>query len=111
MAAKLASSIITFILCIAFGVVVLATMLIAMNGYSESDSTWGLGAFVLLAFAASFLMAVGAYFTTGKMQKKKYKPVVSSITSILIFSIVGLKLEIVSSLIGIGIAEFVRANY
>lgn len=111
MAVKLVSLFITFKLCIAFGVVVLATMLMAMNGYSESDSTWGIGTFILLAFAVSLLMALSSFFLAGKLIEKQYSSVAASIISILIFSIVGLVLEIVSSLIGVGVSEFVRVNY
>ena len=111
MAAKLATFFITFILCIAIGVVVLATMLNTLNGYSESDSTWGLGSFVVLAFAVSLSMSLSAFFLAGTLQKKQNSRIAASIISIPVLSIVGLGLEIVSSLIGIGVAEFVRVNY
>ena len=91
--------------------VVLATMLVAMNGYSESDSTWGLGMFILLAFAVSLLMALSSFFLAGKLIEKQYSSIAASIISILVCSLVGLGLEVVSSLIGIGVAEFVRVNY
>lgn len=109
MAAKLVSLFITFILCIAIGVVVCATMLVAMNGYSESDSTWGLVTFVVLAFAVS--LSLSAFFPAGTLQKKQNSPIAASIISIPVLSIVGLGLEIISSLIGVGVAEFALVNY
>ena len=38
-------------------------------------------------------------------------PVISALISVAVFSVVGIGLQIVSSLIGVGIAEFVRVNY
>jgi hypothetical protein len=109
--AKLVSLFITFKLCIAIGVVVLATMLIAMNGYSESDAMWGLGVFVLLAFFVSILMAIGAYILNGRLVGKNYNSIVAVIVPVLVFSVGGCGLLIISSLVGVGVAEFVRVNY
>ena len=84
-------------------------MLVAMNGYSESDSTWGLVTFVVLAFAVS--LSLSAFFLAGTLQKKQNSRIAASIISIPVLSIVGLGLEIISSLIGVGVAEFARVNY
>ena len=110
MATKVIAALITLILNIAVGVVVLATMILAMNGFSESDATWGLGAFVVLAFVVAMLMAVGAFFLAGFFIKKQYNSIAAAILPILVFSVIGAGLEIVSGGIGIGIAEFVRVN-
>lgn len=111
MAAKIIAASITLILNIAAGVVVLATMILAMNGYSESDATWGLGAFVLLALIVAVLMALGALLLSGFFTKKQYSAIAAAILPILIFSIVGAGLEIVAGGVGVGIAEFVRVNF
>lgn len=111
MAAKLSSLLITFILCIAIGVVVLATMLFAMNGYSESDAMWGLGVFAVLAFFVSILMAIGAFVLNGRLVGKQYSSIIAVIVPVLVFSVVGCGLLIISSLIGVGVAEFVRVNF
>lgn len=111
MLAKLTALFITLILCIAISVVVLATMLIAMNGYSESDAMWGFGAFVLLAIFVSILMAIAAYLLNGRFVAKEYSPIVAVIVPVVVFSVVGCGLLIISSLIGVGVAEFVRVNY
>ncbi len=111
MAAKILAAILAFVLNIAVGVVVLATMIIAMNGYGESDAMWGLGTFVVLALVAALLMALGAFLLTGYLSNKQYNPVVTVIVSILAFSIIGSLLETVAGLIGVGVAEFVRVNF
>lgn len=111
MAAKIIAALVTLILNIAVGAVVLATMIIAMNGFSESDATWGLGAFVVMAIVVAVLMAVGAFFLAGFLTKKQYGAIATAIIPILVFSVVGAGLEVVSGLIGVGVAEFVRVNY
>ncbi len=111
MAPKIIAAIITFIIDIAVGVIVLATMLIAMNGYSESDASWGLGAFVILAFVVALIMGIGAFLLAGLLTKKQYSGIGAAIIPILVFSIVGAGLEVVAGGIGVAIAEFVRVNF
>ncbi len=111
MAAKITAFLITLIANIAAGVVIFLLMLVVMNGFSESDATWGLGAFVVLAFIVAVLMALGAFFLAGFFIRKQYSSIAAAILPILIFSIVGAGLEIVAGGVGVGIAEFVRVNF
>ncbi len=111
MAAKIIAALVTLILNNAVGVVVLATMIIAMNGFRESDATWGLGVFVVMAIVCAVVMALGAFFLAGFLTKKQYGSIATAIIPILVFSAVGAGLEVVSGLIGVGVAEFVRVNY
>jgi hypothetical protein len=111
MAAKVIATLTTLIANIAVGIAVLVTMIIAMNGYGESDAMWGLGAFVVLAVVVAVLMALGAFFLAGFLTKKPYGIVATAIIPILIFSVIGAGLDIVSSLIGVGVAEFVRIKF
>ena len=60
MASKIVSASLVLILNIAFGVVTLVMMLIAMNGYSESDATPGLVTFIVIAAGSAIAMAAGA---------------------------------------------------
>lgn len=110
MAAKIAAFVVTLIANIIAAIVILFAMLVAMNGYSESDATWGFGAYVLLALIVAFLMSVSALLSVGFLAKKQFGPVGSALIAIAVFSIVGLGLEIVCGLIGVGMAEFVRVN-
>ena len=72
MTSKIVAFILTLTLSLAAGTVVLLFLLIAMNGYSESDAMWGLGVYALLAFAVSVLMGFGAFLATGSLQKRQY---------------------------------------
>lgn len=111
MAAKLIAALIVLIANIAVGVVVLATIIIAMNGFSEGDASWGLGAFVVLAFVVAVLVALGAFFLAGFLTKKQYGSIAAAIIPILVFSVVGAGLEIVAGGIVVAVAEIVRVNF
>jgi hypothetical protein len=111
MAAKVAAAIITFLISIAVAAVTLFVMLVAMNGYSESDAAWGLGAFILL----SVLIAVGsgavAFLFTGRLMKRAHPPFVAAVIAVLACAPAPIVLEIGASLIGVGISELVRKNF
>ena len=111
MAQKIVAAIFTFVLCLAVGVVVLATMILAMNGYSESDASWGLGVFVVLALVVSVVMALAAFFLAGFLAKKQYGPITTAIIPILVFLVVGAGLEVVAGGVGVAVAELVRVNF
>ena len=111
MAPKIIAAILTLLINIAAGVVILFMMLVAMNGFSESDATWGLGVYIVLGLMISLLMGVGAFFFASRLLKKEFSPVASVLISIPVFAIAGSVLKMVSSLIGIGVAEYVRVKY
>jgi hypothetical protein len=111
MTAKIAAFIITLIINVAAGIVVLFAMLLAMNGYSESDATYGIVAFIVLAIFVSLLMATLAVFVVQVLIKRQFRAVVSAIIAVCAFSVIGVVLKSVCGMIGIGVTEFVRVNY
>lgn len=111
MAVRITAFLLTMIANLIAGVVIFFMVLIAMNGFSESDAQWGLGGYIILAVIVSILMGIGAVLLVHLLLKKKFSPPVSALIAIPVFSIVGIGLEVVCSLIGIGIAEYVRVNY
>lgn len=96
---------------IAAGLMLLFMMLVAMNGFSEGDAAWGLGAYIVLAIIVSIVMSIGAAMFVQFLLKKHFSGVVSALIAIPLFSIVAIGLEVVCSLIGVGVSEFVRVNY
>jgi hypothetical protein len=108
---KIAASLITLTVNIIAGVVILFIMLIAMNGYNESDAEWGLGAYIILAVIVTLLMSIGAFAAVGLLVRKKYTPLRSALIATPIVCVVGVVSLIVCGVMGIGIAEFVRVNY
>jgi len=101
----------TLIIDILAGLVILFMMLVGMNGYSESDAQWGLVTYALLTIIISVLMGVAAVFLVRAMVRKQFSTTIAVLTAVPAFSAIGVVLELVSSLIGVGIAEFVRVNH
>ena len=111
MAVKLAAFFITLVVNIAAGVVIFFFMLLAMNGFSESDATYGLGAYIVLGVIVSLLMSSGAVLLVHTLLKRKYRGAVAALIAVPAFSVIGVGLKIVCSIIGILIADYVRVHY
>jgi hypothetical protein len=111
MASKIAAFVITLIISLAIGAVIFFMMLIAMNGYSGGDAEWGLIAYIALAVVTSLLSALGALLLARTLIKRKFSPLASVLIAAPVFAVIAAILDIVSCLIGIGIAEYVRVNY
>ena len=111
MAVNIAALVITLLLSIAVGVVVLAFMIIAMNGYSEGDAVWGLGVFAVLGLFVSVIAGVAAYFFAGALVKKEFSLLLAASVAVPVCTIAAVVLEIITALIGVGVAELVRVNF
>jgi len=110
MAAKLAALFVTLLINIAAGIAIFFFLLLTMNGYGESDATWGLGAYLVLGILVSLSMSAGAYFAVQLMIKRNFNAAVAALIAIPIFSIIGAGLKIICSFIGILISEYVRTH-
>ena len=111
MAAKLTALFLTLIVNAAIGVVVFFFMLVALNGFSESDGEKGLLAYIVLAVTVSLLMSGAAALAVHYLVSRGLHAVAAIAISVAAFSIVGGLLKVISSFIGIAIADFVRRNY
>ncbi|HQU90675.1 MAG TPA: hypothetical protein PLK77_00185 [Pyrinomonadaceae bacterium] len=111
MTAKVVVFLITLVLNIAIGVVVFFFMLLTMNGFSESDANNGFVTFIFLASLVSLIMAALAVVTTSLLSKRGFGAVSSALIGIGSFTVVGLVLKVVCSIIGVLVADFVRTNY
>ncbi len=111
MLTKVVAVALTVLINITLGVVIFFFMLIAMNGYSESDAGKGLIAYVLLAVVATALMGTATFLTSGILIRRGLSGISSALIVVPAFSLIGGGLKIVCSMIGIAIAEYVRVNY
>lgn len=111
MVSKIVTFAITFLINVAIGVVVLFFMLIAMNGFSESDANYGLGAYIVLAFLVSLAMGTLAAITVHLLMRRQFGGVVAGLIAVAIFSVIGGVLKFVCSMIGVMVAEYVRVNH
>lgn len=110
MAPKLISFFLTLAINVTAGVVLFFGLLLAMNGYSESDGTYGIVVYVVLALAVTLVMSGLAAVLTHLLQKREFRAWSAVLISVLIFAFAGAVLKFVSSLIAVGIAEYVRVN-
>jgi len=108
---KVVAAIVTGVMNITVGVVVFFFMLLAMNGFSESDASYGIVTYIILAVLATILMAVSAVATVHVLLKRNWRAARAAILAILLFSGVGAGLKVVCSIIGVLVADLVRVNF
>jgi hypothetical protein len=111
MAVKLATFFITLLVDIAVGVVVFFFMLLAMNGFSESDANYGIVAYILLAAVVSIAMSVGAFVLTRFLTHRNYRAVAAVSIAVPSFCMIGAVLKVGCAFVGIVVAEVVRVNF
>ena len=110
MAGKVAAFLITLLINFAAGVAIFFFMLLAMNGYSESDATWGLGFYIVLALLVSASMSAAAFLAVQLMIKREINAAAAAVLAIPIFSVIGAGLKIVCGFLGVLISEYVRTH-
>ena len=86
-------------------------MLLAMNGFSESDASYGLITYIVLGVLISLLMSTCAALLVHVLLKRGFSKIASGFIAIPIFSVLGGILKIGCSVIGVMVAEYVRVNY
>lgn len=111
MSAKIAAFFITLLVNVVIGVVVFFFMLLAMNGFHESDATYGFVTYIVLALLVSLTMSAGASFAVHVLLRREFRGWVSALIAIPIFSVIGGVLKIACSFIGVLVADYVRLNY
>ena len=108
---KVVAAIVTGLMNLAVGVMVFVFMLLAMNGFSESDANYGIVAYIILAVIVTVLMAVSAVATVHLLLKRNWGAAGAAILAILLFSGVGAGLKVVCSIIGLLVADLLRVNF
>lgn len=111
MTAKIITFILTLLANVTVGVVVFFFMIMAMNGFHESDANYGLGAYIALAVLVSLTMSAAAAFTVHFLMKREFRSWIAGLIAVPIFSIVGGGLKFVCSIIGILIADYIRVHH
>ena len=111
MGSKIAAFLITLIINIVIGVAVFIFMMLAMNGYNESDASYGFVTYIVLAVLVSLLMGTGAAAAVHLLMSRKFRGSIAVLIAVPLFSVLGAGLKFVCSIIGVAMAEFVRTNY
>ncbi len=108
---KIIALVTTLLINIAAGVVIFFFMILAMNGFSESDANYGLATYVVLAVIVSLTMGTFAVLVVHLLMKRQYRGWTSALVAVPIFSVVGGALKLVSCFVGLMVADYVRVNY
>src|SRR5215204_2202160 len=108
---KMIAAILTGSINLSAGSMVFFFMLLAMNGFSESDANYGIVTYIILAVLATILMVVFAVATVHLLMKRGWGAVGSVILGVVIFSGLGAGLKVVCSVIGVIVADFVRVHF
>lgn len=108
---KIASALLAAIVNIMLGIAIGFFLLVAMNGYSESDAQYGLTVYVILAIIVTLLMAGSAFVITKKLFENQWHGVLAALVSVTAATIFGAILKMICSIIGIAVSEVVRVNF
>lgn len=109
MGAKVAAFLITLVLMVILAVVGFVVLIIALNGYNESDATYSFGAYAIFAFLLVFAFACVAGGVTHLLLAKEFAGKSAAMIGILIGVVVGFIGLFICIVIGILIAEYFRA--
>ena len=83
-------------------------MLLSMNGFSERDSNWGLGAFIILSLITAAAAGLLGWWLVGVFVRKGMNGVLAVVISGLLLVAASSFMSGVWAVVGILISEFVR---
>ena len=108
---KVIAFVITFAVNLVIAAACLFFLLLALNGFYESDANWGIGAFLMIALFASagtaLVAAGGVHFL---MSRKGYGAALSLAIFVPLFIIVGGTINSTGIVIGALVADIVRGR-
>lgn len=111
MTSRIIGAVLTLLINAAATLLVLFMLLLAMNGYSESDATPGLAVFMVISLIATLAMATAAFLFSGLLLRKGFRQVPSVLIATPAASALGIVIIVIASFVSVGVAEFVRVNF
>jgi hypothetical protein len=111
MPAKIIASLLTLLINVTAGVIIFFFLLLGLNGYSESDATYGLSAYFALALVVSFSMSLCAGLVAHILMKRNFRGWTAALIAVPIFSVTGIVLKIACVIAAAAVTEYVRVNY
>jgi uncharacterized membrane protein len=110
MGAKVAAFLITLVLMVIFAVVGFVLLVMALNSYGDSESTYAYGVYGLFAFLLVFGFACLAGGLTHLFLGREFKPKGAATLAMMISLVVGVIALFICIVIGIGIAEWFQRS-
>ncbi len=111
MAPKLLTSSLVLLCNVVLALILFFGLIVAMNGYHESDATYGLVAYLALAALVCLVATTLAWLSVHILTKREFRPWIAAIVSTVAFCVLGAAALMISMALAIGITEFVRTNF
>lgn len=92
-------------------VVVLAVIVLTLNGYSESDATYGMVTWLILVVICILLTCSAAFAGVQTLIKRKITPLKAVLIAAVCTSVAAILLNIACGIVGVATAEFVRTYF
>jgi hypothetical protein len=110
MGSKITAFLITLVLMVVFAVVGFVVLVLALNGYGESASTYAFGVYGLFAFLLVFAFACLAGGITHLLLGREFQPKGAAMLAMLIALVVGVIALFICVVISVGIAEWFQRS-
>ena len=112
MTAKIVTFVIIALLNGAAGFLLLLTLVLGLNGFSEHDAQWSIYLFVAGAIIVAVATGVaGIFFTKYLIETKNINAVLSVIGSSITFFAVGIVIDVVLMFSGVFLASIIRNSH
>lgn len=102
---KIGAFLLTATANLGIGIVLFFLLIVALNGYSESQATPGLILFIIWILIFSLIMAILSFFMVGYFGKKSMNKFAAMIISVVVFSLAGAVVDFVGMLAAVGLIE------
>ncbi len=109
MGAKVAAFLISLVISVILAVVGFVVLILALNGYDESDATYSFGAYGIFAFLLVFALAAIAGGIAHLLLAREFKSASTVMIAVLIAGALGIVAFFICIVIGILLAEYFRA--
>ena len=108
---KIISGIITFVLMFAGGIALFFFLMIALNGFSERETTPAMVFYIVWLIFFAVISAVVSFFLTKFLIAKSFNAILALILSIITASGIGLAIDFGGLIVSSVIASEIRAGY
>jgi len=110
MGAKVTAFLIALVVMIFLAVAGFIVLILALNGYSESDATYSFGVYGIFAFLLVFAGACVAGGVAHLLTVREFKPTGTVMISVIVAAVFGFIALFICIIIGIGIAEWFQRS-
>jgi hypothetical protein len=109
MTAKVIAFLITLVVSVILAVIGFVVLVLALNGYSESDATYSFGMYGIFAFLLVFALAAIAGGTAHLLLSREFKPASAVMIAVIASSALGVVAFFICIVLGVLLAEYFRA--